>query len=79
LRATRRLKKRLSLLVRALPSASVSARVARPERRLRRAPEDPHGPDPDETRVSREDEEHGDRGAGQGARAQRTGESRGGI
>jgi hypothetical protein len=44
-----RLKKRLSRRARALPSAPVSARVARPERRLRRAPEDPHRPDPGET------------------------------
>lgn len=44
-----RLKKRLSRRARALPSAPVSARVARPERRLRRAPEDSHRPDPGET------------------------------
>ena len=44
-----RLNKRLSRRARALPSAPVSARVARPERRLRRAPENPHRPDPGET------------------------------
>ena len=44
-----RLKRRLSRRARALPSAPVSARVARPERRLRRAPENPHRPDPGET------------------------------